>query len=150
MKCKFTFSKRKVINNFVLMPYDYSNEYIIGLLLDSCIRFYKSFDYSAIKNYNARRILCANSYDFKVINNYLNLYDNYPLLKEYNFSNEVYVVDCESFFDVVEKYKLDDYLRDFYFESNIENEINNKDIITKRFCSDMPKIKFKSNNKKRT
>ena len=150
MKSEFTFSKRKVINNLVLMPYDYSNEYIIGLLLDSCIRFYKSFDYSSIKNYRARRILCANSYDFKVTNNYLDLHDNYPLLKEYNFSKEVYIVDCESFFDVIEKNKLNDYLKDFYFESNIQNEISDKDITTKRFCSDMPKIKFKSNYKKRT
>lgn len=151
MKSDFIFSKRNISNRLVPIPYDYKNTYIIGLLLNSCIRFYKSFDYSSIRNYRVKRVMCANAYNFEVFNNYINFNDNYEMLKEYNFSNEVYIIDCESFFDVVEKEDIKEYLKDFYFDSNIENRINNNsDLCTKRFCSDKPKVKFKSNYRRRT
>ena len=143
----FINTNTKKIRNKILIPNEieiYSIS-IIGLYLDTCIRFYKEGkNYQIIKDRKIKRIICASSQYFDINNNYLSISTNDSLIKEYDFSSGVILVNCDEYFDLVEKNNLKLYMKNNYFKTIYEDIVlgNEKTIMT-RYTDEKPPIHIK-------
>ena len=156
MKKKFMFIHSEIKRKNIIIPkeIEINTKKIVGLYLNSCIRFYKEEkNYRLIKDRNMQRLLCASSNNFDINNNILSIDTKDSLIGEYNYNNGVLFANCDNYFDIIERDNIKLYLEDNYFKTKyLDIILGNEKTIMTRYTEQKPPIHIKriSKSKKTT
>lgn len=154
MERTFLFTPGRVVNNKVKLKRDTAHGDFTGLCFKNNIRvFYRDITdefYNIGGNCQAdrdlRRQLFAHTDDFSIDdNNVLKIRDrnSSDYTKEYIFENGIFIVYSETFLDVVESHRLEDYMIDFCFDVNEAPKIKKeKALVLSRTTEDIDKYRI--------